>query len=214
LRAGYRVLAVDPLGHGPSEKPYAWESYRAPDIGSDIVAAMDAADVRRAVLWGYSCGAAPVTMAAVEHPDRVAALIAGGLTWVAAPATQQRASPIVEALQRGSWADFWTELGVPVSDADRQIMEASDPRAMAAVNLARERSTYAPELTRIRVPALLYYGSDDTWAPVEAAAEAFGIEPRLLPGHDHSEAFRDAEGVLRLVLEFLDVVYPARPESA
>ena len=91
------------------------------------------------------------------------------------------------------------------SDADLRgsIMEASDPRAMAAVDLARGRSTWAPDPTCIRVPTLLYYGSNDSWAPVEAAAKAFGLEPRMLPGHDHSGAVRDSEGVLRLVLEFL-----------
>jgi pimeloyl-ACP methyl ester carboxylesterase len=208
---GYRVLTVDPLGHGLSEKPYDWEAYRAPEIGADIVAAMDALDIRRAVLWGYSRGAALVTMAAVEHPDRVAALVAGGLTWIAPPAPQDGVSPHVEALQRGSWSDFWRELGEPISDADRQVMETSDPRAMAAVDLARGRSTYAPDPTRNQVPTLLYYGANDSWAPVEAAAKAFGLEPRMLPGHDHSGAVRDSEGVLRVVLEFLAEVYPALP---
>jgi hypothetical protein len=44
--------------------------------------------------------------------------------------------------------------------------------------------------------------------PLEAAATAFGIEPRMLPGRDHSGAIRDADGVLHVVLEFLDRVYP------
>ena len=88
-------------------------------------------------------------------------------------------------------------------------MELSDPRAMAAVQLASERSTYDPDPTRVRVPTLLYYGSGDGWAPVEAAATAFGIEPRILPERDHSTAIRDAEGVLAVVLDFLDRVYPA-----
>jgi len=210
VRIGYRVLTVDPLGHGLSEKPHAWEAYQAPEIGSDIVAAMDAAAVQRAALWGYSRGAALVTMAAIEHPDRVAALIAGGLTWIAPPASQEGVSPLVEPLQRGSWSDFWRELGEPISDDDRQIMEASDPRAMAAVDIARGRSTYAPDPTRIDAPTLLYYGSRDSWAPVEAAAKAFGLEPWMLPGRDHSGGVRDSEGVLGGVLEFLADVYPAR----
>ena len=60
-------------------------------------------------------------MVATEHPDRVAALIAGGLTWLASPKPRERPSPEVEALQRGSWPDFWAALGVPISDADRQV---------------------------------------------------------------------------------------------
>jgi len=34
-----------------------------------------------------------------------------------------------------------------------------------AVQLANERSTYDPDPTRVRVPTLLYYGSNDSWAP-------------------------------------------------
>jgi len=209
VRSGYRVLTVDPLGHGLSEKPDAWEAYSAPEIGLDIIAAMDAADVQQATVWGYSRGAALAAMAAAEQPDRVAALVAGGLTWIAPPEPQDETSPLVEALQRGSWTGFWVEFGEPISDADRQIMEASDPRAMAAVVLARERSTYAPDPERIQAPTLLYYGSEDSWAPIEAAAAAFGVEPRMLRGQDHSGAIRDSEGVLRIVLEFLAEAYPA-----
>jgi pimeloyl-ACP methyl ester carboxylesterase len=116
-------------------------------------------------------------------------------------------------LQGGDWAAFWKELGVPISDADRQLMELSDPRAMAAVQLARERSSYFLDPARVRAPTLLYYGSDDDWAPVHAVATAFGIEPRLLPGQHHSAAIRDIAGVIRVVLGFLESVYPARREN-
>jgi hypothetical protein len=85
-------------------------------------------------------------------------------------------------LQRSDWAGFWRELGVRVSDADRQLMELSDPRAMAAVQLARERSTYDLDPALVRAPTLLYYGSDDLGSPVDAAAAAFGVESRILPG--------------------------------
>jgi hypothetical protein len=58
----------------------------------------------------------------------------------------------------------------------------------------------------------LYYGSDDTWVPVEAAATAFGLEPRMLPESDHSKAYRDAGRTLPLVLEFLaDLTFAAAP---
>jgi len=50
---------------------------------------------------------------------------------------------------------------------------------MAAVDLARGRSTNAPDPTRIRAPTLLYYGSNDSWAPVEVAAKAFRLERRV-----------------------------------
>lgn len=43
---------------------------------------------------------------------------------------------------------------------------------------------------------------------------AFGIEPEILPEHDHSGAIRDVDGVLRFVLEFIDAVYPVHSEKS
>ncbi len=209
----YRVLAVDSLGHGLSEKSYDWETYLAPDVARDIVAAMDAAAVARAALWGYSRGAGLVAMAAAEFPDRVAALIAGGFTWSGA-SEDDEISPATEALQRGDWDAFWEQLGIPVSDGDRQYMQnSSDPRALAAVQIGRQRSSYAIDPSRIAAPTLLYYGAGDVSDPVvRAAAEAWGVETHILDGqHDHFEAFSDVETVAPIVLDFLNRVYPGEP---
>ena len=80
LATSHRVLAVDPLGNGLSDKPHELEAYGWPDVAADLVAAMDAAGVDRAVAWGYSYGAALAAAVAAEFPDRIAALIlcAGG----------------------------------------------------------------------------------------------------------------------------------------
>lgn len=51
---GRQVLVVDSLGHGKSDQPHDPEAYRWPAAAVDIVAAMDAAGVARATLWGYS----------------------------------------------------------------------------------------------------------------------------------------------------------------
>lgn len=203
LAAGYRVLAVDPLGHGLSERPYDWEPYVAPDIARDVVAAMEDADVSEAIVWGYSRGAGLATMTAIESPERVAALVVGGLTWMGASADGDAIPPWTQALQRGDWAGFWAELGW-VSEIDRTYMEqASDPRAMAAVDLGRQRSPYVVDPSRVRAPTLVYYGADDAEL-AEKAASGFGVEPHILDGsHDHSQAIRDADAAVPVVLDFL-----------
>jgi pimeloyl-ACP methyl ester carboxylesterase len=53
---GRRVLVVDPLGHGSSDRPHDPGAYRWPDVALDIVATMDAAGVTQAILWGFSRG--------------------------------------------------------------------------------------------------------------------------------------------------------------
>jgi pimeloyl-ACP methyl ester carboxylesterase len=210
LDAGYRVLAVDSLGHGLSDTPHDWETYLPPAIAGDIVAAMDAAEVSAPALWGFSRGAGLVAMAAAEFPDRVAALVAGGLTWVGETDEDHEISPSTEALQRGDWDAFWDLLGMPVSEADRRPMQdSSDPKALAAAQIGRQRSTYELDAHRIKAPSLLYYGAAETDA-VREATEAFGVEPHILAGeHDHIQAFTDVESAAPIVLEFLARVYPS-----
>ena len=151
-----------------------------------------------------------VAMAAAEFPDRVSALVAGGLTWIA-PDDDHEISPTTEALQRGDWDAFWDILGMSVPEADRRLMQdSSDPKALAAAQIGRQRSTYELDAHRIEAPSLLYYGAADTDAPVREAAEAFGVEPHILAGeHGHIQSFTDVESVAPVVLDFLARVYPS-----
>jgi pimeloyl-ACP methyl ester carboxylesterase len=77
---GRRVLVVDPLGHGVSDRPHHPDAYKWPDVALDVVAAMDAAGVARATLWGFTRAATLAACAAIECPARVVGLVlaAGG----------------------------------------------------------------------------------------------------------------------------------------
>ncbi len=70
--AGYRVIVMDLRGHGESVAGLA--SYTAEDIGVDVVALLDALDLRDAVLMGSSVGAAAIVHASMTS-DRVARLV-------------------------------------------------------------------------------------------------------------------------------------------
>jgi pimeloyl-ACP methyl ester carboxylesterase len=202
----HRVLSVDSLGHGRSETPHDWGAYRAPEVGTDILAVMDAAGVERAALWGYSRGGWLVAMAAAEVPERVATLIAGGWAASEPPQADEEVPPRTQALLRGDWAAFWAALPVAVADEDKRYMEeSSDPKAIGAADLGARRSRYVIDLDRIAAPTLLYYGAQDAAEPefasaISATAEGLGIEPRVLSGdHDHFSAFEDADSVVPLV---------------
>src|SRR5881628_2408208 len=88
LAAKHRVLIVDPLGHGRSDKPHEADAYRAPGVAADLIAVLDAAGLDRAALWGYSRGAGLAGMAAIEFPRRLTALILGGAALTQPPPTE------------------------------------------------------------------------------------------------------------------------------
>src|SRR5438067_2222616 len=101
----WRVLAVDPLGHGKSAKPHDPTPYRSPGVAADAIAVLDAEAIDRAVLWGYSRGAWLAMMAAIEFPQRLSGVIVGGGGFTDPPPTSLPAW--VESLKRGEWPAFW-----------------------------------------------------------------------------------------------------------
>ena len=48
----WRVVTVDPLGHGDSDTPHDADAYVAAEVTSDLIAVLDAAGTDRATVWG------------------------------------------------------------------------------------------------------------------------------------------------------------------
>ena len=177
LASTYRVLSVDSLGHGLSDGPHEWKAYLAPAISDDIVAALDDAGIERTAIWGYSRGGWIAAMIAARHPERVAALIAGGSDLVGLPEPGVPAT--TEALCRGDWDAFWEAFG-EVSARDRAEMLLCDPRAIGAVDLGSRRSSYVVDLARITAPTLLYCGGGDEPEAMEATAKSLGVPVQVV----------------------------------
>jgi pimeloyl-ACP methyl ester carboxylesterase len=75
LQAGYRVITLDLLGSGASERAqgpvYSTESH-----AQIVLALLDGLAVRQAILIGHSFGARVGMQIAINDPERVAALVA------------------------------------------------------------------------------------------------------------------------------------------
>ncbi|MEO6471881.1 MAG: alpha/beta hydrolase [Aeromicrobium sp.] len=76
LSRHFRVVAYDTRGTGASDRPLGTEAYALSEHVADVVAVMDAAGVRSAVMVGKSRGAQTALMLAVDHPERVGAVVA------------------------------------------------------------------------------------------------------------------------------------------
>ena len=68
-----RVLVLDNRGTGRSDKPRP--PYRMGQMADDVIAAMDAAGMRRAVIVGISMGGMIAQHVALRHPGRVDGLV-------------------------------------------------------------------------------------------------------------------------------------------
>jgi pimeloyl-ACP methyl ester carboxylesterase len=71
---GNRVVAVDMLGHGRSDRPEDLRLYSMPLFARQVVALLDHLEEDSAVVGGTSLGANIALEVAVRHPDRARAL--------------------------------------------------------------------------------------------------------------------------------------------
>ncbi len=219
-RAGYvdhladrRVLLIDPLGHGRSDKPYDAAPYRAPDVAADLIAVLDAANLETATLWGYSRGAWLACMAAIAFPRRLTGLILGGAGLTQPPPTDVPAW--VDPLSRGDWAGFWSLFPMTLpADVKRQLSESNDPKALAAERIGRIESGYVFDLARVSVPALVYCGSADDPDDAVPTAKALRTDLRVLARCDHYLGFKAVDSVFPVVLPFLERFSTARRSSS
>jgi pimeloyl-ACP methyl ester carboxylesterase len=72
---GYRVLCLDLLGHGESDRPPEMWNYGMVTFGRQAIALLDAAGVKQAVIGGTSLGANVTLEAASAAPERVKGLL-------------------------------------------------------------------------------------------------------------------------------------------
>lgn len=72
---GFRVITLDLLGHGESDRPTESWRYSMPAFGVQVVALLDHLEIDRAVIGGTSLGANVALEVAVAAPERVIGMI-------------------------------------------------------------------------------------------------------------------------------------------
>jgi len=144
--AGYRVYAIDMLGHGYTAKP-ADSRYHIDDYVEHLMRFLDVVADSAAFVVGESLGAWVAMRAALSHPGRVRAIgnvVGGGLRPV--PPTQQELAGWATLRDRGLAA-----VSAPSWDTWRARMEwlVSDPASMTDELIAvRQRIYQQPEMQR------------------------------------------------------------------
>jgi pimeloyl-ACP methyl ester carboxylesterase len=177
-RAGYRVIAYDARGHGDSSAPRDRGAYTYPELVADLAAVLDGLEIERAVLGGVSMGAATTLAFALQHPERVDALIQItpahlGSSAPHSPTSPERWDELADGLERDGVDGFMRAYGEPpvedrfkgiVERAVRQRLERhADPRAVADALRTVVRSTpfrSIDELDQLRVPTLIVASRD------------------------------------------------------
>jgi pimeloyl-ACP methyl ester carboxylesterase len=190
-RRGYRVVGYDARGHGASSPAPDPGDYEYSDLVADLVAVLADLELERPVLVGSSMGAATVLTYALEHPERVPALVQitpayNGAGRTAEPVEPDQWERFADALDEGGVEGFveisqpddiperWREVA---KEATRQRLERhEDIRAVAAALRVVPYSQAfdgLEKLESLEVPTLVVGARDEAdWLhPLEIAEE-------------------------------------------
>lgn len=211
LKADYRLVLIDARGHGESDKPHDRAAYRWPISVMDVLAVLDALELRQAMFWGYSWGGAVGFGLAKHASDRIAGLIVGG--------THAEATDFGTRLRGADGRDpeaFVSAyekniLGERMPEEARARVLRSDTQALAA--FMQDRPSHEDILPDLKVPCLVYAGDkDQAYAKAQATARQIPHAVFVtLEGLSHAGAFIHSNRILPHVTDFLEAQrYPPR----
>jgi pimeloyl-ACP methyl ester carboxylesterase len=178
-RRGYRLIAYDARGHGASSPAPDSSAYEYADLVGDLEAVIDWFELERPALVGSSMGAATVLTYALEHPERVPALVqvtpaytgegrtadnVDGDTWekLAGALESGGVEAFVDVAQPEDLPEKWRKVA---EEATRQRMERHEhPEAVAAalrVVPYSEAFDGIDQLESLEVPTLIVASRDE-----------------------------------------------------
>jgi pimeloyl-ACP methyl ester carboxylesterase len=178
LGRGRQLIGYDARGHGESSPAPASDAYTYPDLAGDLAAVLDAHGIERATIAGSSMGAATATRFALDHPERVAALVlitpayreagqleGGALAYWDRLAETLEAGDIAAFVDASGTAELPERWRKPARLATRQRLERhrhldAVARALRVVPRSRPFGSF-DELATIEVPVLVAATRDE-----------------------------------------------------
>jgi len=181
----FRVVRYDLRGHGLSEAPAP--PYSAADLASDVVALLDALEIRHAVVCGVSVGGLIAQAVALNHPERVRALVLSdtGARIGSAEAWQQRIdkvradgvdSLVTMTMERWFAAGFREKCSTDVRGYSLMLRQSSADGYIGTCAALRD-ADFRQAVARINQPTLVLCGAEDIATPPELGRELAGLIP-------------------------------------
>lgn len=192
VEAGYQAIALDNRGHGQSQKLYDPEKYPAREMAKDVTNLIDHLSLGSAALLGYSMGARISAFVAIDAPEKVSAVIFGGLG-INMIHGMSNSDDIIAGLLAPKLSDVTEK----TARQFRLFAEhtGSDLKALAACIASSRTKIEAEDVARISVPALVAVGSDDDvgGAPAPLAELMPHGEALVIERRDHMRATGDPQ---------------------
>jgi pimeloyl-ACP methyl ester carboxylesterase len=222
----HRVIAFDNRGVGRSEG-------KTPDdvqaMARDAEAFIDALNLKRVDLFGYSLGGFIAQVIAQERPTLVRKIILAGTGPAGGVGIARIGEVLQEAMQRSaeekkhpknflfftssissqkSASEFLTRLGERTSDKDDAV--SNEAIQAQAVAITKWGMSAANDVEAITQPVLVANGDEDTMVPTVNSFELFRRLPNaklsIFPDASHGGIFQYHCEFVRQAVNFLDAV--------
>lgn len=158
---GFRVIGPTLRGYGesaPKPRDFPLNFYQRDTL--DVLALMDALEIDRAHILGYSDGGEIALLAAVTQPERFLTVSVWGAVGYFGPAMR----PVVQRMYPGTW----------ITDDEKAMHGISDPDAFALGWITSVRALIdsggdlsLSQADQMQAPLLLMLGEQDTLNPRE-----------------------------------------------
>lgn len=222
LAARWRVILFDQRGHGASTPVTDAALYEPARMAADMRAVLDALAIERAIVGGESMGAATALAFALEHPQRVAALLLTAPAFGDAPnPDRERMLEMGRSLAQLGMAGFlsaaaerqrkqfnWApDIVAFVADMFGAHDAASLATALQTVPFWQPLADLEP-LAGLHAPACVLAWEDDPVHPIELARRMVAALPdaRLETIAPLPALFRDPPQVGRIYARFLEAL--------
>lgn len=214
LQEKHRVIAFDNRGAGLTEAPTT--AFSMEMMADDAAGLLDALDIPKAHVIGWSMGGNVAQELTLRHPERVGALVLMS-TYARAPARsrfaldtmirglREGASPATAMMMMRAWCS--TEAAFAEEVVQRAPPSSKGPNGVdgfANQKKALDGFDSRKRLKGLHVPTLLVHGTDDIMVPPDFARElADGIHGAGLHWIEGAGHFLPPKGWMKPVLDFI-----------
>lgn len=215
LSGEFRLVRYDFRGHGLTEA--AKGPYSAGQLAGDLIGLLDALEIGQAILCGISVGGIIAQACALNHADRVRALVLcdTGARIGSVESWQQRIAKVrsegVESLvemtmPRWFSAGFRERRAADVRGYSIMLRQSSTEGYMGVCAALRD-ADFRNSIQQVKIPTLVLCGAEDIATPPELGRELAGLIPgaqfSLIEDAGHLPCIEQPDALAHRIIEFL-----------
>uniref|UniRef100_Q07MB5 Alpha/beta hydrolase fold n=1 Tax=Rhodopseudomonas palustris (strain BisA53) TaxID=316055 RepID=Q07MB5_RHOP5 len=204
LQDRFRLVCIDSLGHGDSDKPLDAKLYVQPQRAGDVVAVLDELGYARAHVIGHGMGGWLAVRLAKFFPQHLSSLVIGGWNLVSGVAPDHAGPMTFERWMRRAAGEAPERVAL--------VTPEIFPAIHACFDALSHLEGAADAVIDAKVPVMIWNGRDDPHHdPMRVFARQHGLRSLSTPGDHHGMLAHLVPRGAASLAEFWDAAERVRP---